>query len=82
MNQTYERQTRYEQSSSYGEDDEYEQARRERRAQRIAEMKRRKRKQALYRRLALRLAPVLAGIVILCVVLTRIFSPAPKTAQE
>lgn len=82
MNQTYERQTRYEQSSSYGEDDEYEQARRERRAQRIAEMKRRKRKQALYRRLALRLAPVLVGIVILCVVLTRIFSPAPKTAQE
>lgn len=68
-------------NDTYDTEEAYEEARRKQRARHIAEMKRRKRRQALYRRLALRLVPIVCGILLICVFIGRIFSSGKSSSE-
>lgn len=80
MRQSENPQDSHKNDFSYEDEEKYERARRAQRARRIAEMKRRKQKQELCRRLLLRIVPVLFGILVMGIALHLLLpSKKPQT---
>lgn len=81
MGQIDEDENRARRNRDYDAEDPYERERRRRRSRRIEEMRRQKRKQAMYRKLALRLCPAAVAVLVVVLVVARLFSSGKGTAD-
>lgn len=66
---------------TFDRDDEYELERQKRRARRIAEMKRKKKQQELFRKLFIRLCPVVMGLLLVILIVIRVVSHHEQSAE-